>query len=87
MAKHRAVSNQSVRARTVVGGVLAGGAVMLAAPVGIASATTSTHAAVEAAALQKKPVNTFQREIRVVIRQILKSLEPNRGGGGMQKAF
>ena len=38
MAKHRAVSHQSLRTRTVIGGVLAAGAVMVAAPAGIALA-------------------------------------------------
>jgi hypothetical protein len=38
MAKHRAVSDQSLRTRTVIGGVLAAGAVMVAAPAGIALA-------------------------------------------------
>jgi hypothetical protein len=38
MAKHRAVSHQSLRTRTVIGGVLAAGVVMVAAPAGIALA-------------------------------------------------
>jgi hypothetical protein len=81
MAKHRAVSRQSVHARTVVGGVLAAGAVILAAPVGIASASPTTHttntdkgAAAKAAMQVKPPVSPFRRELRE-FRQFLRSLD------------
>ena len=80
MAKHRAVSRQSVRARTVVGGVLAAGAVILAAPVGIASASPTTHTtntdkgAAKAAMQVKPPVSPFRRELRE-FRQFLRSLD------------
>ena len=81
MAKHRAVSRQSVHARTVVGGVLAAGAVILAAPVGIASAGPTTHttktdkgAAAKTAMQVKPPVSPFRRELRE-FRQFLRSLD------------
>jgi hypothetical protein len=38
MAKHRAMSTQGLKARTLVGGVMAGGAMALAVPAGLASA-------------------------------------------------
>jgi hypothetical protein len=38
MAKHRALSIKSIKARTMVGGLVAGGAMALAAPMGMASA-------------------------------------------------
>ncbi|TMS52773.1 hypothetical protein [Mycobacterium sp. DBP42] len=41
MAKHRKMSERSVRARTLVGGVIAGGALAVAVPTGLASADSS----------------------------------------------
>jgi hypothetical protein len=42
MAKHRAMSAQGVKARTLVGGVMAGGAMALAVPMGMAHAAPTT---------------------------------------------
>jgi hypothetical protein len=42
MAKHRAMSPQGVKARTLVGGVMAGGAMAMAVPMGMANAVP-TH--------------------------------------------
>ncbi|NKZ12345.1 hypothetical protein HGA11_15300 [Mycolicibacterium septicum DSM 44393] len=41
MAKHRKMSERSVRTRTLVGGVIAGGALAVALPTGLASADSS----------------------------------------------
>ena len=41
MAKHRKLSERSVRTRTLVGGVIAGGALAVALPTGLASADSS----------------------------------------------
>jgi hypothetical protein len=55
MAKHRVVSRHSVHARTVVGGVFAAGAVMLAAPAGIALADTQSPPSPNPAIMVKQP--------------------------------
>ncbi len=45
MGKHRTISEHSLRSRTVIGGVIASGALLVGAPAGMALATptTTTH--------------------------------------------
>ena len=43
MAKHRAISQHSLQARTVIGGVVASGALLVGAPAGMALASPNGH--------------------------------------------
>ena len=57
MAKHRAISQHSLKGRTVIAGVLASGALMVAAPAAIALADQSTGPG------SSKPAPAAQRTI------------------------
>ncbi len=48
MSKHRKMSARSVRTRTLVGGLMAGGALAVVLPTGLASATTTGNASADA---------------------------------------
>jgi hypothetical protein len=54
MAKHRAMSPQGLKARTLVGGVMAGGAMAMAVPMGAASAEP-THTGDKSADAVQRP--------------------------------
>jgi hypothetical protein len=58
MAKHRAVSPHSKRARTILGGVVAGGALAMIAPSGLAQATPD-NATGQEAGTGTRPVSTM----------------------------
>lgn len=58
MAKHRAMSPHSKRARTILGGVVAGGALAMIAPSGLAQATVD-NATGDEAGTGPRPVSTM----------------------------
>jgi hypothetical protein len=83
MAKHRAVSSQSVRARAVVGGVLAAGALTLGAPAGIAMAhtgATSPNPSLSAAGGGMVRSNPCARRV-VNLRQVVRAIRHDRRSG------
>jgi hypothetical protein len=65
MAKHRKISQNSLHAKTVIGGTLAAGGMILAVPAGSAFAHTNTNT--NTTNLAKAPVkaNPFQKLIRL----------------------
>jgi hypothetical protein len=65
MAKHRKISQNSLHAKTVIGGALAAGGMLLAVPAGSAFAYTNTTTT--ATTMAKAPVkaNPFQKLIRL----------------------